>query len=483
MPTDLARPPLVDRLLVYAPAAETTARYRLLYGGAGSGKSVFVAQDYIGRLQRDGRRRLLCMRKTGRSCRHSTFSLFQRILRAMGRLSACEVNRTEMRITFPNGADIIHAGIKDDADRDKLKSIDGVTDIWVEEATELDFPASESEEDDLAQIDLRLRGVPAGITPQLTLTFNPTAEARRLFEYVGVPASDLPTRSHRHYQGGQVYVQHTTYEDNPWVGTDYVQVFRRLGGTMQTVYERGELASVDAPDQLIRYAWVKAAFERDPADAWTDGRQRLGVDVARYGDDWTCKGVGEGYALEYVERTRGQDTTTTGRRVVTLAHERSVPAELVAVDTVGLGAGAADTAVDLGLEVTEFKAGGAPARVDLPAGDARPALPADIEFNNLRSQAWYFYREMLRAGLIAYAPDLPGEVKRTLQEDLLAPRYRIGRERRLEVEPKQGTSKNWSIKHRLGRSPDVGDMDVMRVFGEFARQEQPTAFVVFGHAT
>lgn len=439
---------------VYRPAAATGARYRVIYGGAGSGKSVFSAMDHLVECERSPGERVLVLRKVAVTLRASTFALFRDVLSAW-EWRHVAVNKTEMSLTWPNGSQIIHAGLDD---VEKLKSVAGVTRIWIEEATELDT-------DDLAQVDLRLRGVPPERHAQITYTFNPTAAAARLFDYVGVSTADLPSRTHRLYDGGNVYVQHTTYLDNPHVGAEYVAVFARLGGVMQAVYERGELVAVDAPDQLIRYEWVKAAFERDPAEAWTDGRQRGACDVARFGDDDTVTVLGEGLRLEYVEAVKGQDTTATGHRVVSLGRERGVPAELFAVDTVGLGSGAADTARSLGYKVTEFIAGASP-RPRIPEKDGRPGIPRELTFNNLRSQAWWFYRAQMEAGTVAFSRDLPDAVKRKLQEDLLAPRYRVGQEKRIEVEPKEGSSKAWGIKARLGRSPDYGDAEVMRAFAD-----------------
>lgn len=442
---------------VYTPAAETRARYRILYGGAGSGKSVFAAMDHVVRCHNFEGETVLVLRKVARTLRHSTFKLFTDILKAWkGRVSA-SVNKTEMTITFPNGSQIIHAGLDD---TEKLKSIASVTRIWIEEATELDFPYGDADEPDLSQIDLRLRGVAAERVPQVTITFNPTLRAVPIFDYVSVSTADLPTRAHREYQSGSVYVQHTTYRDNPHVGADYAAVFSRLGGVMQAVYERGELVAVDAPDQLIAYEWVKAAFERDVSDAAHDGRQRMAVDVARYGDDETTTGILQGFALTHVEASKGQDTTTTGRRAASLARERGVAAELCAFDEVGLGSGALDTARSEGFEASGFIGGASPV-------EDVPGMPEGITFNNLRSQAWYFARVQLEAGAVAFAPDLPDDAKRKLQEDLLAPRFRIAQDRRFEVEPKDGASKTWGIKKRLGRSPDYGDMLVMGLFAEF----------------
>jgi len=68
-----------------------------------------------------------------------------------------------MRITFESsGSEIIFAGLDD---VEKLKSISGITGIWIEEASEL-------QESDFNQLDIRLRGV-TKYYKQIILSFNP----------------------------------------------------------------------------------------------------------------------------------------------------------------------------------------------------------------------------------------------------------------------------------------------------------------------
>ena len=85
------------------------------------------------------------------------------------------VNRTDMRINFPNGSEILFSGLDD---VEKLKSIYAITGIWIEEASELD-------EGDLNQLDIRLRGE-TRFYKQIILSFNPISALhwlkRRFFD-------------------------------------------------------------------------------------------------------------------------------------------------------------------------------------------------------------------------------------------------------------------------------------------------------------
>ena len=115
------------------------------YGGAGSGKSHFVVQKMIIKGLRE-KRRILVVRKVGRTLRESIFKLFQRVLSPI-RPAVRSINKTDMTITLVNGTEFIFSGL-DDAE--KIKSIDDIDDVVIEEATEL-------LESDFTQLRLRLR--------------------------------------------------------------------------------------------------------------------------------------------------------------------------------------------------------------------------------------------------------------------------------------------------------------------------------------
>lgn len=148
------------------PFLKTEKFYAVLKGGAGSGKSHAVAQKIITRCLDAGVHRFLGVRKVKNTLRQSVFKIIKRQLSEMGvREPYVKVNNTELSFAFHNGSEIITTGLDD---VEKLKSIDAVTGIWIEEATEL-------EADDLSQLDLRLRGATKSYK-QMMLSFNPVSE-------------------------------------------------------------------------------------------------------------------------------------------------------------------------------------------------------------------------------------------------------------------------------------------------------------------
>lgn len=178
-------------------------RYVVLYGGAGSGKSVFAVQRYLIRLMESPMCNLLVARATAVSHRDSTYALFKQVIARWGLGGLFRCVDSDLRITCQNGNAVIFKGL-DDAE--KIKSITfqkgELTDIWIEEASELTLAQ-------FNQLDLRLRG--RGAHKQITLTFNPVSAMHwlkaRFFDR----------------QDPRAVVRKTTYRDNAFLDEDYRQ--------------------------------------------------------------------------------------------------------------------------------------------------------------------------------------------------------------------------------------------------------------------
>lgn len=187
---------------VYRDLLFNKNRYLHLYGGAGSGKSYFAAQKLLLRSLTEKRHKILLVRKVARTIRHSQFSLIKSLLYSSGLDEYYKINDSDLRMSsLLNGNEFLSAGIDD---REKLKSIFGITSIWVEEATELDFS-------DFNQLDLRLRGRTKNYK-QIILTYN-------------------PVNSHHWLNTKQfkdAYKLRTTYKDNIYIDGEYIDVLKNL---------------------------------------------------------------------------------------------------------------------------------------------------------------------------------------------------------------------------------------------------------------
>lgn len=146
----------------YMPLFECDSRYLVLKGGGGSGKSIFAGRKVLERCVSEPGHRFLVCRKVARTLRESCFAQLRGQIAEHYTDCGAVVNRGDLRIAFPNGSEILFAGLDD---VEKLKSIYDITGIWIEEASEL-------LEADFNQLDIRLR-TQCPYYLQIILTFNP----------------------------------------------------------------------------------------------------------------------------------------------------------------------------------------------------------------------------------------------------------------------------------------------------------------------
>jgi phage terminase large subunit len=193
----------------FIPFFKTRKRYAISYGGAGSGKSVSIAQKIITRCLGEAKggntHRILCVRKVKSSIKESVFKLLRDQISDLELSTYVKVNQTDMSIRFNNGAEIITSGLDD---VEKLKSITNITSVWIEEATELD-------EGDLTQLDLRLRGI-SPYYKQIMISFNPISETHFLKKrFFDIGQDDAMTLK-------------TTYLDNKFIDEEYIKTLTGL---------------------------------------------------------------------------------------------------------------------------------------------------------------------------------------------------------------------------------------------------------------
>lgn len=239
---------------VFKAPDQSQKRYIVMKGSAGSGKSVDTAQHYILRLMSDPGRNLLCVRKSDVTNRDSTFAELQgAIFRMFGEQykKYWYINSSDMRLEcIANHNQIFFRGVNDEKQREKLKSIavkrGKLTDVWIEEATELT-------QNDFEIIDDRLRGeLPKGQFYQIRLTFNPVSSSHWIKKHFFDRADP------------DVFTHHSTYKDNRFIDDAY---YRRMERRKEVdpdgyrIYGLGEWGEVGG---LILTNYVIEDFDTSP---------------------------------------------------------------------------------------------------------------------------------------------------------------------------------------------------------------------------
>jgi len=196
----------------------TDKRYCFLFGGAGSGKSEHAGRKIVVRALQGGRH--LVVRKYASTLNNSVIHLIEKILKLENLPYKFTEHKRQIRV---GAGEIIFTGLDDE---EKIKSIDNISTVWCEEASEI-TPA------DFNQLDLRLRGE-TGFYKQFILTFNPVARASWLKDKIKDLSQD------------DVFILKTTYKDNPFLDKEYIKTLQGIKDrNYYNVYTLGEWSEKD----------------------------------------------------------------------------------------------------------------------------------------------------------------------------------------------------------------------------------------------
>ena len=214
---------------VYTPYYKDQSRVLVIHGGAGSGKSVFVSAKILRRASTETPHKILVIRKVANTLKDSVYAEFLSRIDEWGLYDHVIVNKTEKSFTFDNGNVILCKGLDEP---EKIKSIEGITSVWIEEATELT-------KDDFDQLQLRVRGEKQNYV-QFILSFNPIDENHWIKK--------------RLIDEGDATVLHTTYKDNVFLDDEYIETLNNLKDTNSLYYQiycLGEWGVIDTSNKFL----------------------------------------------------------------------------------------------------------------------------------------------------------------------------------------------------------------------------------------
>jgi phage terminase large subunit len=259
----------------------------LLTGSAGGGKSRVAAEKLHGFCLRYPGAFALVLRKVKASHGQGTSLFFQR--EVVGDDPRVEYMPSKSRFEYANGSILALAGLEDEKQRMRLRSIGtrgGVDIAWMEEATEF-------EEDDFNALLARMRGTSASWR-QIILTTNPD--------------SPLHWIKRRLIDNSEATVYYSSISDNPYNPDDYKHTLDTMTGVEGQRMREGQWSQASG---LIY-------------DVWSDGPEDGNVtEAAEYIPDGgpVVWGVDDGYAGE-IDSATGMFSGNSHPRVFLLAQIR-----------------------------------------------------------------------------------------------------------------------------------------------------------------
>ena len=411
---------MVDFSKLYSPHASqapfhsSPVRYKLIGGAMGGGKSKALCAEGI-QLSLDipGNRGVIVRKNLTVLRRTTLVTFFQTCPPDL----IANFNKSDRLITLINGSEILFIDADESKDPlfEKLKSLE-VGWFAIDEASEVSRNA-------FSVLGSRLRW--------------PAAKGK----YYGLLASNPEQCWVKEVFIDQRLEQHAFYpalpKDNPSLPDDYLPNLRIIfDEVQQRKYIEGDWNVSDDPMQIIPYTALKNCIIEDDALVEETGIDSLGVDVAELGEDKTALAYMRNVYCFEVETFAKKRIDEVSQIIKARIIQRKIDADRVGIDAVGNGAGVWGNLTGDGMRVQRIISGEAPLETGEP-----------FQYANLKSQMWWTLR------LDVLNPDSGFKIlkRQSLIQDITAPRYKIGQERKIIVEPKDDT------KRRIGRSPDEGD--------------------------
>lgn len=289
------------------------------------------------------------------------------------------------------------------------------------------------------------------LPPKFLLTFNPSRGWLYRTFYEPWKKGTL--------EKGYAFIQ-TLYTDNPYTAKLYGEQLDGIKNKINKArLKEGDWEYSDDINAMTTLEHLQDMFSNTLIKN-TD--KYLTVDVARAGDDFTVFTVWEGLEIKSITKKNKQDTAKTTQDVKDIASAEKIPYSRIAIDvTGGLGAGVADNLYgcvafnsnsSAFLTKTQIRDRKKRVNTDMP-------LPQTI-YANIKTQCAFKLAELINEHKISAV--YVGEYRDEIIADLTA----TLQERDADKEHKKKIATKEEIKDELGRSPDIGDTMLIRMWWE-----------------
>lgn len=350
---------------VFAPLKKP-ARFKVLSGGRGSGKSWAIARIFV-EISRHGEFRFLCCREFQGSIADSVIQLISDTIDRQGYTNEFEVQRQYIRHLKTNSLFMFY-GLKNNIS--KIKSLEGVSFVWCEEAE-----AITADSWDVLIPTIRRE------ESEIWISFNPKNILDATYQrFVVDPPTDC------------INIK-ANYCDNP----HFPEVLRReMEECKKRDYDlylhiwEGEPVA-DSEFAIIKPKWIQAAVDaHKKLNFSTTGAKIMGFDVADEGEDASATVTRHGSVVTHVsEWSQKGDIIFSSDHAYKLAIEQEVTKLIY--DSVGMGAGVkAHLNRKQGrIQCVGFNAGGAVVKPEQKYFDRKNK---DF-FRNIKAQMWWQVRD------------------------------------------------------------------------------------------
>ena len=396
----------------------------ILYGGgAGGGKSALGVLWLMDMCTNYPDTRWLMGRAKLKSLKETTLNTFFELSTKLGLSKLWEYKAQSGVILWHNGSEIL---LKDlfyypsDPNFDDLGSLE-ISGAFIDEVNQINIKAR-----NIVKSRIRYRLDEYGLMPKMLMTCNPSKNW--VYKDYYKPYKDKQLPKHRMFIPSLL-------EDNPHISKHYKDNLENIDEVSKQRLLYGNWEYDDNPAKMINYENILALWSNQAER----GQKYITCDVARMGNDKSVIMLWDGLVVEEVKIIDKSDLQFLGNAIKEIKHRWSVANSNIIVDEDGVGGGIVDF-----LHVKGFV-------------NNKAALNKE-NYQNLKTQCYCVLAKMINQKEIQVKPTI-------IQETLIAEleqvqTYKMDTDGKLMIMPKD------KVKESLGRSPDMSDAMMMRMYYE-----------------
>lgn len=420
-------------------------------GGARGGKSFLGSFWIISSALSMPESNWLIAREELKALKRTTLRTFFKVLGLLGLKKDVHYsyNAQDMVLTFVNRSTVFFSELKripSDPEFDRIGSYD-LTGAWLDESQEITKDAK-----DALQFRFTvLTGPGWETTPKTLYTCNP-AKTWIYSDFWKPIVKEGLTIEGRHFITSlyvdNPYIDHARYKSTVLRTKNKIKIQRLLQGNFE--YD-------DSPNKIFIYDSILDMFHRrvnlSESNQREEGTKYLICDVARTVDRIVI-GYFVGLQLKKVFIYQNKKIPETAQELIDLAQMFGVSNSNILVDADGMGVGV----FDLIPNAKGFHNGGSPIYKQKVKDKEQ-----DAPFANLKTQCYFGLADLVNDGLIGIDEDAFDNDKdrEMLIEELdVVKQIKVDSDGKIQIESKD------KVKEVLGRSPDIADMMMMRIFYE-----------------
>jgi phage terminase large subunit len=239
--------------------------------------------------------------------------------------------------------------------------------------------------------------------------------------------------------------------DNPWLPQTYIEMLKELPPQQRRRLLEGDWDYLDDSDSLFNFDSISSSvFKYVPIET---EKRYMSVDVARFGSDRSVAVIWVGLCVIEIYVYNKLSTVELSNEIKELIGKYKIHPSNVIVDSDGVGGGVADQIRGMNFVNNSSPVNGK-------------------NFSNLKAQCYSKLADLFREGQISINIYEPSMVDELTQELLAIKLKNIDKDGKIQIQSKD------EMKKVLGKSPDLSDAIMMRMYPEVKKTNNTGKYAI-----